>query len=79
MAALALGPPDKILRLSTSGEGLQSISRTFIPEPDVNTVVVRYKFVTSEVPGGYFGTKYNDYYSLSLRSHAGKSKLTATA
>lgn len=79
MAALTLGPPDKILRLSTSGEGLQSISRTFIPEPDVSTVVVRYKFVTSEVPGGYFGTKYNDYYSLTLRSHAGQVKIDSNS
>ncbi|MBW7886348.1 MAG: hypothetical protein H3C34_27725, partial [Caldilineaceae bacterium] len=34
-------------------------------------VTVRYRFITSEVPGGYFGTKYNDYFSVSIRSQSG--------
>lgn len=55
------------LRLSTAGEGPQSISRTFETQEDTSKVKVRYRFITSEVPGGYFGTKYNDYYSVSIR------------
>ena len=29
---------------------------------------IRYKFITSEVPGGYFGSQFNDCYSVSIRS-----------
>lgn len=54
------------LQLSTEGEGPQSISRTFTAESD--SINVRYRFITSEIPGGYFGTEYNDTFSVSLRS-----------
>ena len=36
-------------------------------------MVVRYRFVTSEVPGGYYGSEFNDYFSVSLRSQQGGS------
>jgi CARDB len=62
--------PDMDLRLSTSGEGQQHISRTFTVEEDVEAVAVRYRFITSEVPGGYYGTKYNDYFSVNVRSQS---------
>lgn len=29
---------------------------------------VRYRFVTSEVPGGYFGSEFNDYFAVTIRS-----------
>jgi hypothetical protein len=32
---------------------------------------VRYRFVTSEVPGGFFGSQYNDYFRVSIRSKKG--------
>jgi hypothetical protein len=35
------------------------------------TAYVRYKFVTEEVPGGFFGTIYNDYFSVTIRSDIG--------
>jgi hypothetical protein len=56
------------LVLNTSGEGAQSISRAFQVKSDTQSVKVRYKFVTSEVPGGYFGSEFNDYFSIVLRS-----------
>ena len=63
------------LVLVTKGEGQQSISRTFQVEPGVKSVTVRYRFVTSEVPGGYFGSKFNDFYNVSLRTkNGGQSK-----
>ncbi|HEX8207959.1 MAG TPA: CARDB domain-containing protein [Solirubrobacteraceae bacterium] len=61
---------DMDLRLATSGEGEQRISRTFAVEEDVEAVSVKYRFITSEVPGGYFGTKYNDYFSVGVRSQS---------
>jgi hypothetical protein len=62
------------LQLSTSGEGPQTVSRTFRPEVGVTKVSVRYRFVTSEIPGGFFGTEFNDYFSVSIRSSiAGKN------
>lgn len=39
-------------------------------------IKVRYRFVTSEVPGGYFGTRYNDYFSVSIRSQGGSGNIT---
>jgi hypothetical protein len=64
-------PPDQDLVLNTAGEGPQSISRTFQVEEGVQEVKVRYKFVTSEVPGGYFGTQFNDYFNVAVRSQTG--------
>jgi hypothetical protein len=61
---------NKDLVLGTSGEGLRSISRTFATDPGVTAVKMRYRFVTSEVPGGYFGSKYNDYFNVALRSQS---------
>jgi hypothetical protein len=40
------------------------------PSPGTQEVKVRYKFVTTEVPGGYFGTQYNDYFNVSIRTQA---------
>lgn len=71
LSALATGEGDNDLVLFTAGEGPQTISRTFRVEPGTVEVRVRYKFITSEVPGGYFGTKYNDYFNISLRTQGG--------
>jgi len=75
-ATVAAAPPDFDLMLGTSGEGQQSISRTMAVEPGVKSVTIRYRFITSEVPGGYFGTQYNDLFNVSLRAQtAGGSVL----
>jgi len=68
VSALSLTETDQDLVLNTSGEGPESISRTFQIEEGVQEIKVRYKFVTSEVPGGYFGTQYNDYFNVAIRS-----------
>lgn len=77
-AASRQGPPasqatseDMDLQLSTSGQGPQSISRTFAVDAGTRQITVRYRFVTSEVPGGYFGTEFNDFYNISIRSQRG--------
>lgn len=62
---------DMDLQLNTQGEGPQTITRAFEIDPGTNNVTVRYRFITSEVPGGYFGTQYNDYFNVSIRSQAG--------
>lgn len=69
-SALDAAEPDNDLVLATSGEGPQTISRTVAVEPGTQEVKVRYKFVTTEVPGGYFGTQYNDYFNVSIRTQA---------
>jgi hypothetical protein len=56
------------LSLSTRGEGTQSLRRIFETGPNTKNVVVRFRFVTSEVPGGYFGSEFNDAYSVYVRS-----------
>jgi hypothetical protein len=62
---------DQDLTLGTSGEGEQSVSRTFTVSPDTTAVRIRYRFITSEVPGGYYGSQFNDYFRVSLRSQNG--------
>lgn len=70
VSALAAAEGDNDLVLNTLGEGPQTISRTFQAEPGTLEVKVRYKFITSEVPGGYYGTEFNDYFNLSARTQA---------
>lgn len=62
---------NKDLVLTTSGEGPQTISRTFTIQPGAESVTLRYKFVSSEVPAGYLGSQYNDYYTVTLRDSTG--------
>jgi hypothetical protein len=70
-AGISAAATNNDIQLGTSGEGEQSISRTFTVSPGTTSVTVRYRFVTSEVPGGYFGSKYNDYFRVSIRSQDG--------
>jgi hypothetical protein len=67
---------DMDLELGTAGEGQQSVSRTFDVEEGVKSVVVRYRFITSEVPGGYFGTEFNDFFNVSIRTLQGGGAVT---
>lgn len=76
LATSSAAAADFDLRLSTFGEGQQSISRTFVVEDGIKSVTVRFRFVTSEVPGGYFGTKYNDFYNVSIRTLLGAGHVT---
>lgn len=62
---------DEDLQLSTGGEGEQAISRSFTTQAGTTGVRIRYRFVTTEVPGGYFGSRFNDYFRVSLRSQQG--------
>jgi len=68
--------PDFDLQLTTSGEGQQSISRTFQVEAGIKSVVVRFRFITTEVPGGYFGTEFNDFFNVSIRTLNGGGAVT---
>ena len=62
---------DQDLLLGTTVEGESSASYTFTSSEDACFARVRYRFVTSEVPGGYFGSMYNDYFSVSISSKDG--------
>jgi hypothetical protein len=59
---------DQDLMLGTSGEGERNLSRSFTTSAGTTAVKIRFRFITSEVPGGYFGTEFNDYFRVSLRS-----------
>lgn len=73
---LDASPPDFDLTLRTSGEGQQQISRTFDVEDGVTSVSVRFRFITSEVPGGFFGTQFNDFFNVSIRTLRGGGAVT---
>ncbi len=77
-AALPASIVDQDLALFTSGEGERSISRTFTTSPDTTGVKIRYRFITSEVPGGFFGSRFNDYFRVSLRSQRGGGSVSET-
>ena len=57
--------------ISTSEEVLQMATRIFTTESNAASVYVRYRFVTSEVPGGFFGSIFNDYFVVTIRSEKG--------
>lgn len=69
---------DQDIMLGTSGLGERTVSRTFTTEAGTTAVKIRYRFITSEVPGGYFGTQWNDYFRVSLRSQAGGGSANET-
>jgi len=55
------------------------VSYTF-NAPSSSLVRVRYRFITEEVPAQYWGSKYNDYFSVTIRSEdqEGLARKTAT-
>ena len=63
------------IRLMTSGEGPQRITRSFTPQPETGKITVRYRFVTSEIPGGFFGSEFNDYFSVAIIASNGTSEV----
>lgn len=52
-------------------EGLQTRSSSFMSKENATEIYAEYQFITTEVPGGFFGTQYNDYFSVTLRSNSG--------
>lgn len=61
-----------MLSVSTNGQyTIQMASSDPKVYPFTKTVYIKYKFQTDEVPGGYFGTEYNDYYVITIRSDTG--------
>lgn len=57
-----------------STDVLQTASSTFKTSPFTKVVFIRFKFITSEVPGGYFGSRFNDYFIVTIRSDVGGIK-----
>lgn len=70
---------DSDLQIGTGGEGPQRVTRAFEVAPGASNVKVRYRFVTSEVPGGYFGSQYNDYFGVTVRSQTGGGRASESA
>lgn len=69
---------DNDLIVNTRGEGPQRVSRTFQAPVGALETYVRYKFISSEIPGGYFGTQFNDSYSISIRTQNPATGVTDT-
>lgn len=64
----AAGLENKDIRLTTVSVAKQSVSRTFAAKFGSTGVRVRYRFITEEIPAGYFGSINNDFFSVSIRS-----------
>jgi hypothetical protein len=69
---IPVSPRDTTFSLSTNGQyTIQTTSSYPIIYPFTKTVYIKYKFQTDEVPAGRFGTEFNDYYSITIRSDTG--------
>jgi hypothetical protein len=66
-----LAETDQDLVLRTSGQGEVGMTRAFEPAKGTKIVKVRYRFITSEVPGGYYGSQYDDYFRITIRTKGG--------
>ena len=60
------------VELSTNGivDNDVSLSRTFDTDPGVDGVKIRYMFITEEVPGGFYGSIYNDRFTVTVRANS---------
>lgn len=73
---LGTGSGNNDLELRTIGEGEQYVHHQFMPAQGVTNVKLRYRFQTDEIPGGFFGSEYNDYFSVRISGavdHVGES------
>jgi hypothetical protein len=69
---LAVTKRDTVLAVSTNGQyNIQYANSQPKVYPFTNTVYIKYQFQTDEIPGGYFGTIYNDYYIITIRTDTG--------
>ncbi|XOZ34584.1 carboxypeptidase-like regulatory domain-containing protein [Halomonadaceae bacterium KBTZ08] len=75
-AATTSNNSDLDLELATQGEGPQQVSRTFEADPGTKSVTVRHRFITTEIPGGFFGTQFNDFFSVDIRTKQGGDSVT---
>ena len=41
---------------------------TFQIPPNIGCAVLSYRFLTDEIPGGFFGTEFNDFFEVSITS-----------
>ena len=76
-AAAATGRPAKAaaagdvdLAVFTYGQGERGVVRTFRTTPGTTDIRVRYRFITTEVPGGYYGSQFDDYFRVLARSQS---------
>lgn len=67
---------DLDLELVTGGEGSQRVTRSFAVPEGIRSVTVRYRFITNEVPGGYYGSEYNDYFGVAIRTQQAAGRTT---
>ncbi len=66
------------LLLRTAGEWEpQYDRRSFAAANGVRVITVRYRFHTSEVPGGWFGSAYDDSFSVRIGGQSGNSVIDA--
>src|SRR5262245_20728974 len=49
--------------------------RSFTIANGVRAVTVRFKFQTDEVPGGYFGSQFNDSYRVQIKGSSGRQSV----
>lgn len=62
------GPDEYPFFINTEGEKRGTFSITIEPEDCCECAVLEYAFITEEVPGGFFGTQFNDFFEVSINS-----------
>ncbi len=68
------------LRLHTgSVEGPTTNRRSFTASSGVRVITARFRFQTDEVPGGYFGTRWDDSFSVSILGSSGTRAIDSSS
>ncbi|MEV6306384.1 hypothetical protein AB0M02_43735 [Actinoplanes sp. NPDC051861] len=78
-AAKAAAADDVDMAVFTYGQGERFVTRTFRTYAGMTDVRLRYRFITTEVPAGYYGSPFNDYYRVHVRTGGGGSAYEAAS
>ena len=66
--------------LVTTGDiGSTEVTRTVLVQEFEQTFNLSYRFKTEEIPAGFFGTDFNDVFSLTLQSDSGSTELESNS
>lgn len=68
------------LRLHTAGvEGPVTNRRSFTVSSGARAITVRFRFQTNEVPGGWFGSQYDDSFSVAILGSSGTRAIDSSS
>jgi hypothetical protein len=70
---MVLKRDDGLVVFTDYSPDVQTAYKSFFLMNSAQSVYIVYMFQTDEFPGGFFGTQYNDYYSITIRADDGNT------